>query len=394
MNILIVDDDVERLGRIKHKLLIQSEEEDKKCSIDEANSYDEAKLLLRKSYYDILILDVILPKRVGESPTHSHGINLLDEINRRESFRLPGRILGITANTIDIENYRKDFMKYCFSLIEASPANNCWLDTLAESISYSMESAKDKIDFPRSIVITVHGIRTFGQWQIRLKQLACKKYGNLDFFSYKYGYFTAPSFFIPYFRDREVKKFANKLKELIEENPGTPIKIFSHSFGTYISVRAVESLVKSGFSIPLDLLVLSGSVLKSDYEWGPITRLTGAKVINDCGGRDYVLWLSEAIIPQTGMAGKIGFYGFSCDNFLNRHHKGGHSLYFDGDDFMSNNWLPLLHPGYDVTDFDGRDASTVVDGVIEKIISFMGKWKGIVYLSLLLLLFYHFASSL
>jgi hypothetical protein len=48
------------------------------------------------------------------------------------------------------------------------------------------------------LIITVHGIRTFGQWQERLERLVTES-TNLDdveFINYKYGYFSVLAFII------------------------------------------------------------------------------------------------------------------------------------------------------------------------------------------------------
>ena len=378
MKVLIVDDDCSRADEIKQLIITEISSDLHEVTI--AHSCDEAKTILRQSYFDVLFLDVILPKRHLESPHYKNGLGLLDEINRRKCFNRPERIIGITANIDDIERYREKFSNYCFAVIEASPTNCGWQSALVNAIEYSIESGQNRKEQPDSIVITIHGIRTYGQWQERFKTLACAEYGNLEFYTYKYGYFTIPLFFMPWAREWEERKFTACLKKLIEENPNKPIKLFSHSFGAYLSVRAIERLAKSGFHVPLDLLVLSGSVLKSNYDWGPISGLTSAKVVNDCGSSDYVLWLSEAFIPRTGMAGRVGFSGFNNRKFVNRYHTGGHSLYFKGESFFNEHWLPLLCPENETEALDCRESSVLVDGILQRLVIFCGKIKELTYI--------------
>ncbi len=384
MKILIVDDDNARAKKIQQ--LIDSNIGSSSCEVTLADCYDEAKNLIRKEYFDVLVLDVILPKRVHETPEVKIGYQLLDEIIRRNGFHRPERIIGITANNDDIESYREKFLGYCFSVIEANPNNFGWEEALVDAIYYSIESGKNRKQQPESIVITVHGIRTYGKWQDRLRKIVCNQYGNLEFHTYRYGYFAIPSFFLPMVRDWEVSKFTNRLRQIIEKKPGKRIKIFSHSFGTYIAVRSIESLAQSGFHVPLDLMVLSGSVLKRNYDWNPVLNLTKTKIVNECGTSDYVLWLSEAFVPLTGMAGRVGFTGFSNSHFINRYHTGGHSLYFDGDEFMSKNWLPLLNPNNDIEELDCRksEPSIIIDGILQNLVISIGKIKWIIYTSVIL----------
>ena len=75
----------------------------------------------------------------------------------------------------------------------------------------------------RPILITFHGIRTFGAWQARLQRLVRRANPDIDIKSYRHGYFSVIAFLIPIFRSLAVRSFRNRLRDIIRENPGSPI---------------------------------------------------------------------------------------------------------------------------------------------------------------------------
>ncbi|WP_368082954.1 hypothetical protein [Klebsiella oxytoca] len=90
------------------------------------------------------------------------------------------------------------------------------------------------------------------------------------------------------------------------------------------------------------------------------------------------------------MAGRIGFYGLNNNRFVNRFFKGGHSHYFErGGSFMENYWLPLIgNPEY-IEIIDKRDKTSYTNIISEKIVSFLGKVKEVIYISIFAFVVYN-----
>ena len=139
--------------------------------------------------------------------------------------------------------------------------------------------------------------------------------------------------------------------------------------------HALKLLVKEGRAIPAKIIVLCGSVLPQDFNWDFLLETNDAKIVNECTDRDYVLWLSEAFVLDTGMAGKGGFFGLQGNRIVNRHFVGGHSSYFKGDNFMKKYWLPLLTLEATILNIDERRSNTIIHGGIEKIVMIFGRVK-------------------
>lgn len=387
MKILIVDDNNQRRADLRNffveqKLALLHE-------IDEADCIDVARKNLRSSYYDALILDVVLPKRSNESPTYNHGLDLLGQITRSALYKKPEKIIGITAYVQDISQYRTAFESHCFTLIEANPLIVGWKTNVANAIGYTSASKFARMPADAELhVLTIHGIRTFGDWQLRLKDLVSSRFQGIQFHSYKYGYFPVFDFLLPSVRDFEARRLARHLNHLFQRTSNKRFIIFSHSFGTYLIAEALRLCAAEGEDIPVEVLVLSGSVLKENHNWN-FAHKRSIRIVNDCADSDYVLYLSKMFVIGTGMAGKTGFVGFQDSTQINRFFLGGHSSYFNGNEFMERYWLPLLNFEEAPSELDGRQSSVIKHGIIDRFISLIGFVKEPVYILILgILIFY------
>jgi hypothetical protein len=89
----------------------------------------------------------------------------------------------------------------------------------------------------KHLVITVHGIRTFGDWQERLERLLREELlvasgESLDVVNYKYRYFSVIAFLIPFVRWLVVRRFRTAFLEEAKRSSWDRIDLVAHSFGT------------------------------------------------------------------------------------------------------------------------------------------------------------------
>lgn len=220
----------------------------------------------------------------------------------------------------------------------------------------------------RHLVITVHGIRTFGQWQERLGRLVGRQAGGtIEVVHYKYGYFSVLAFLVPMLRWLVRRRFSSYLRRALLDPRWDRVDIVSHSFGTHIVGWTLWGLTNESFG-KLDTIILSGSVLKSTFPWNDLLGSVIKRLVNECGTRDNVLLLSQWLVLLTGMAGRLGFNGALSRNYVNRYYRFGHSGYFQDaqgptDDFMARYWIPLLVEREEPVPHDDR-SSTVYSGVL------------------------------
>lgn len=222
----------------------------------------------------------------------------------------------------------------------------------------------------RQVIITVHGIRTFGRWQERLGALLRNAGSQAQILHFKYGYFSSLAFLIPVFRYLRVLEFSRYLVRVRATYPNARIDIVSHSFGTHVTAWAIRRLNRRG-NFRVGLIILSGSVLKPDFPWTELL-MGGAvqKVVNECGTKDSILILNQFVALFTGMAGRIGFSGLTGDAFSNNFFEFGHSGYFKRngvpiDDFMQTRWVPFLTQGIPPAETDERAEGGLVSGLVQ-----------------------------
>jgi len=238
-----------------------------------------------------------------------------------------------------------------------------------------------KINSPRRLVITVHGIRTYGRWQEQLGSLLESHNAGISVHHFKYGYFSALAFIIPFTRWLMTRRFRKDFINIATGSSWDRIDIVAHSFGTHLVAWALYRILAK-HHIKINTIILSGSVLKSGYPWRELMGPQGdvSRVVNDCGVRDNVLLLNQIFVLGTGMAGRTGFSGLESQIFVNRYFDHGHSGYFDGD-FMERHWLSLLLTENPVNRIDERPPSNAWRGLLTFTINNIDPIKLVIYIS-------------
>lgn len=216
------------------------------------------------------------------------------------------------------------------------------------------------------LLITVHGIRTFGNWQEKLESaLHAAASESIETCHYKYGFFTIIAFMVPPLRWLATRRFRLELLNQSRRTRWTRIDIVAHSFGTHLVAWSLTGLEESKRP-RIHTIILAGSVLKSSFPIRELLRTCVYRVVNECGIRDNVLLANQLFVLFTGMAGRIGLSGMEGGQFRNRYYNFGHSGYFlDGKDnqpaFMVQYWLPLLLTNAEIEPHDDRVKSSMND---------------------------------
>lgn len=353
--VIIIDDDVVRHKLIKRNIIDTfklSEEQ-----IDSAYSLSEARLSLRKITYTVVFLDMALPNYTDNISDINPwaGVKILNEIATGK-ISSPEKVIGYTALDENLEEKEEKFSGIGFTLDYATAHDISWLSKRKQSIDYSIKRSKLSKKIEKDFaILTVHGIRTFGSWQDRLFNevrinFEDKQVEHLEFKFTGIDFFT---FLIPSLRKKIIERLVSELETWLSENKAREIYCFSHSFGTYLTVKALEKIETGNGIESIKYLVLSGSVLDQDYDFLNLRHLNDMKVINDCAVGDIPLLFSEGFVLDAGMAGVTGFRGISANKVKNRFFPGGHSIFFDRkNDFIRKNWLPLFNDEIVISDID------------------------------------------
>jgi hypothetical protein len=223
----------------------------------------------------------------------------------------------------------------------------------------------------KHLIITIHGIRTYGKWQERLETLVKAVEPNCDFRHYHFNYFSLIAFITPFARWLVTLKFRNWLLDEAQSfRQLSRIDIVAHSFGTHMAAWALKRLA-ARCEIRIDTVLLAGSVLRPSFPWHQLLRKHVRRVVNDAGCDDRVLVCNQVFVLFTGMAGRVGFVGGTSERMRNRFHNHiGHSGYFqskDGqpdDSFMQRWWVPLLTTTAPAELIDERPDLNALSGVV------------------------------
>lgn len=190
-------------------------------------------------------------------------------------------------------------------------------------------------DWP--VVITIHGIRTTGDWQREFTDVLTQH--GFRHVPLGFGFFKAVSLLIPWSRARKVEWFRRVYSDKFASADRLP-SVVAHSFGSYIVTKAMLKYD----DIRFDKVILCGSIVSRKYPWSTVLtqRNQASAVLNEAGGRDVWAGLVEWLVSDAGSSGVSGFED-TADGRLTQliHERHEHSDYFYRQNFEKR-WVPFL----------------------------------------------------
>jgi hypothetical protein len=184
-------------------------------------------------------------------------------------------------------------------------------------------------------VISIHGIRTRGNWQKELTEELTPE--GFNYKPFDYGFFDIIRFLSPGSRDRKVDEFRDEYSQFHAVHGVRP-SVIAHSFGTLIVTRSIEK-----YGLEFDRLILCGSIVRRDFEWSKWIGTKVTRVLNDFGGRDIWARLVPFAIRDAGQSGLRGFHDTAGGAVVERGNPWmRHSDYFFSFNYTTR-WIPFLH---------------------------------------------------
>ncbi|MBZ9775380.1 hypothetical protein [Mesorhizobium sp. CO1-1-8] len=138
MKILLVDDDNDK-ARDVSRVLLEAGVHDQRDIEHVTNAYDAAQAL-RRSKFDLLILDLVIPNTKTDDPKADGGKLLLRDINGRPGFIHPTYIIGLTSFDDARENSTIDFNRGLWTIIKFDRSSSDWIDMIRSRIRYIQSS--------------------------------------------------------------------------------------------------------------------------------------------------------------------------------------------------------------------------------------------------------------
>lgn len=144
INIIIVEDNEVKLNNILE--LIKNEIDIPSDNISTAINVKAAKILMRSTTFDLMILDLVLPLDEDDQISPENGITFLKTIQTNPTINPPIHIVGLTGVSGYRDKYADEFSKYLWHLIEYKSDKSDWKEKLKEILFHLIKARKDFIN--------------------------------------------------------------------------------------------------------------------------------------------------------------------------------------------------------------------------------------------------------
>ncbi|MFA0312934.1 hypothetical protein BH581_02005 [Vibrio splendidus] len=140
ITILIVEDNPDKYRAICYEILkVQGINQE---NIYHSNDIVSAKRSLKERKFSLLILDLHLPRRMGQSEEKMSGLDILDFISVNNKAISPDYILGLTAYEDAFSKSQSDYSSIIWQVIKFEFSSQSWRESLNVSIKYLVANDK------------------------------------------------------------------------------------------------------------------------------------------------------------------------------------------------------------------------------------------------------------
>lgn len=144
VKILIMDDKPEKTESVKKVLVTDCGISEQ--SIDCASSIAEGRVFLSDNYYDLLILDLVMPLYEDDEANHDEAPNFIDEIFDNPSINEPNQIIGLTVHDEEYEALKERFEDKLWKLIKYSDIDTNWRSVIKTSVFHLLRMKQNMLD--------------------------------------------------------------------------------------------------------------------------------------------------------------------------------------------------------------------------------------------------------
>jgi nucleoside phosphorylase/CheY-like chemotaxis protein len=138
---LVIDDDAIKREHIVQA--IRSIPELAKEDISTAGDLVQARDLLSKRFFDLLILDILLPPIPGAKPTPEAGIQFVKELRLSNTLIKPAHVIGLTAFDSAVTGATPAFTDELWKVIKYDPTTTGWSTQLKTKVLYLLQSKRE-----------------------------------------------------------------------------------------------------------------------------------------------------------------------------------------------------------------------------------------------------------
>jgi len=154
LKVLVVEDDAEKLRRVV-SLLREVPGVDFE-NVAEARSSHQARQLLLARGFDVLILDIHLPRHLHEEARPTEGLQLLEDIREGEGYNIPAHVIGLTGIPSVFADVSPLFAADLFAIVFYE-ASSPWRDMLRRKLEYivrtTLPARSSQLDYGHEVAI-------------------------------------------------------------------------------------------------------------------------------------------------------------------------------------------------------------------------------------------------
>ncbi|MDQ8027604.1 MAG: hypothetical protein REJ23_02680, partial [Brevundimonas sp.] len=137
MNILMVDDSPQRLKPLIERLeALGLPREDivlAQCAMD-------ARARLQATQFDLLLLDICLPRRAEDTPADASSLELLEDVLEGDDLTPPRHILCLTAHDSSAASVSEKFRQHTWAIVRYAADNDEWIGQIVNSVAWLIKS--------------------------------------------------------------------------------------------------------------------------------------------------------------------------------------------------------------------------------------------------------------
>ncbi|WP_200979251.1 hypothetical protein [Echinicola sp. 20G] len=141
IKILLVDDNPNKQNNVKQTIL--DTHDFSESDIDIVSCTKEARKLLYDNYFDLMILDLVLPIELNGECNAKNGVDFLNEISINPSIKPPIHIVGISGFQDQVLEFHDQFRMKLWNLIVYEESSSNWKDQL-HSIIFHLVKTRQK----------------------------------------------------------------------------------------------------------------------------------------------------------------------------------------------------------------------------------------------------------
>lgn len=140
LSILIIDDTQKKVDTLRN-FICRKFDSIRESDIEHRRNTSDAFKLMRTRYFDLVMLDLNIPKKDKGKVSPKNAVDFLEQINEfGELIKQPAHILGITQMQGVPAEFRESFENSLWSLFCYGPEYNEWEDKLERKIQYLQDS--------------------------------------------------------------------------------------------------------------------------------------------------------------------------------------------------------------------------------------------------------------